>query len=382
MMKRIKKRTLELNLPANRSAFLWGPRKTGKTYWINRHFADSVVIDLLKTDVFAEYASRPSLLRERYQEYGRLVVIDEIQMVPDLLNEIHWLIENTGTSFLMTGSSARKLRRRHTNLLGGRAWRYSMTPLTYAETEGFDLEQIMLSGLLPPHFLSSDPVQDLRSYVADYLKEEIAVEAVIRNIPAFAEFLRVAALTSGELLNYTNVARETGVSAKVVRNYFQILEDTLLGFRIQPWRKVKNRRLIETEKFYLFDVGVTNYLARRTPRIGTPEFGNSFENYILMELKAYQAYRNPELDIRYWRTSTGFEVDFILDDMNVAIEVKGSHRIHSSHTKGLRALLEEHTVKRSVIVSLEKQPRKLDSSIDVLPWQVFLEELWSGELAV
>ena len=382
MMKKIKKRTLELNLPANRSAFLWGPRKTGKTYWINRHFADSVVIDLLKTDIFAEYASRPSLLRERYQEYGRLVVIDEIQMVPDLLNEIHWLIENTGTSFLMTGSSARKLRRRHTNLLGGRAWRYSMTPLTYAETEGFDLEQIMLSGLLPPHFLSSDPVQDLRSYVADYLKEEIAVEAVIRNIPAFAEFLRVAALTSGELLNYTNVARETGVSAKVVRNYFQILEDTLLGFRIQPWRKVRNRRLIETEKFYLFDVGVTNYLARRTPRIGTPEFGNSFENYILMELKAYQAYRNPELDIRYWRTSTGFEVDFILDDMNVAIEVKGSHRIHSSHTKGLRALLEEHTVKRSVIISLEKQPRKLDSSIEVLPWQVFLEELWSGELAV
>ena len=382
MMKKIKKRTLELNLPANRSAFLWGPRKTGKTYWINRHFADSVVIDLLKTDIFAEYASRPSLLRERYQEYRRLVVIDEIQMVPDLLNEIHWLIENTDASFLMTGSSARKLRRRHANLLGGRAWRYSMTPLTYAETEGFDLEQIMLSGLLPPHFLSSDPVQDLRSYVADYLKEEIAVEAVIRNIPAFAEFLRVAALTSGELLNYTNVARETGVSAKVVRNYFQILEDTLLGFRIQPWRKVRNRRLIETEKFYLFDVGVTNYLARRTPRIGTPEFGNSFENYILMELKAYQAYRNPELDIRYWRTSTGFEVDFILDDMNVAIEVKGSHRIHSSHTKGLRALLEEHTVKRSVIISLEKQPRKLDSSIEVLPWQVFLEELWSGELAV
>ena len=381
-MKKIKKRTLELNLPANRSAFLWGPRKTGKTYWINRYFADSVVIDLLKTDIFAEYASRPSLLRERYQEYRRLVVIDEIQMVPDLLNEIHWLIENTDASFLMTGSSARKLRRRHANLLGGRAWRYNMTPLTYQETEGFDLEQIMVSGLLPPHFLSPDPMQDLRSYVADYLKEEIAAEAVIRNIPAFAEFLRVAALTSGELLNYTNVARETGVSAKVVRNYFQILEDTLLGFRTQPWRKVKNRRLIETEKFYLFDVGVTNYLARRTPRIGTPEFGHSFENYILMELKAYQAYKNPELDIRYWRTSTGFEVDFILDDMNVAIEVKGSHRIHSSHTKSLRALLEEHTVKRSVIVSLEKQPRKLDSSIEVLPWQVFLEELWSGELGV
>ena len=381
-MRHIKDRILDISLPADRSAFLWGPRKTGKTYWIKRYFADSVIIDLLKTDVFADYASRPSLLREQYQEHRGLVVIDEIQMVPDLLNEIHWLIENTDVSFLMTGSSARKLRRRHANLLGGRAWRYTMAPLTHAETEGFDLEQIMVSGLLPPHFLSSDPIQDLRSYVADYLKEEIAAEAVIQNIPAFAEFLRVAALTSGELLNYTNVGRETGVSAKVVRNYFQILEDTLLGFRITPWRKVRNRRLIETEKFYLFDVGVTNYLARRAPRIGTPEFGNSFEQYILMELKAYQAYRNPELDIRYWRTSTGFEVDFVLDDMNVAIEVKGSQRVHSTHTRGLRALLEEHTVKRAVIVSLEKQPRKLDSSIEVLPWQVFLNTLWSGELGV
>jgi len=381
-MKRIKDRILDLSLPANRSAFLWGPRKTGKTYWINRHFADSVIIDLLKTDVFADYACRPSLLRERYQEHKGLIVIDEIQMVPDLLNEIHWLIENTDVSFLMTGSSARKLRRRHANLLAGRAWRYTMAPLTYEETEGFDLEHIVVSGLLPPHFLSSDPVQDLRSYVADYLKEEIAAEAVIQNIPAFAEFLRVAALTSGELLNYTNVGRETGVSAKVVRNYFQILEDTLLGFRIPPWRKVSNRRLIETEKFYLFDVGVANYLARRVPRIGTPEFGNSFEHYILMELKAYQAYRNPELDIRYWRTSTGFEVDFILGDMNVAIEVKGSHRIHSTHTRGLRALLEEHTVKEAVIVSLEKQPRKPDPYIEVLPWKVFLEALWSGELGV
>ncbi len=381
-MKHIKDRILELSLPADRSAFLWGPRKTGKTYWIKRYFADSVIIDLLKTDVFADYASRPSLLREQYQGHRGLVVIDEIQMVPDLLNEIHWLIENTDVSFLMTGSSARKLRRRHANLLGGRAWRYTMAPLTYAETEGFDLEQIVVSGLLPPHFLSSDPVQDLRSYVADYLKEEIAAEAVIQNIPAFAEFLRVAALTSGELLNYTNVGRETGVSAKVVRNYFQILEDTLLGFRITPWRKVRNRRLIETEKFYLFDVGVTNYLARRAPRIVTPEFGNSVEHYILMELKAYQAYRNPELDIRYWRTSTGFEVDFVLDDMAVAIEVKASQRVHSTHTRGLRALLEEHTVKRAVIVSLEKQPRKLGSSIEVLPWQVFLNTLWSGELGV
>lgn len=377
-MKKITNRLLKVDLPSNRSGFLWGPRKTGKTYWIKGHYKDAVIIDLLKTDVFADYASRPSLLREQYQGQTGLIIIDEIQMVPQLLNEIHWLIENCNVSFLMTGSSARKLRRGHANLLGGRAWRYTMVPLTYGETEGFDLEHVIISGLLPPHFLSPDPIQDLRSYVADYLKEEIVAEAGVQNIPAFSDFLRIAALTSGELLNYTNVGRESGVSAKVVRSYFQILEDTLLGFRISPWRKAKNRRLIETEKFYLFDVGVTNYLSRRTPRVGTSEFGKSFEHFILMELKAYQAYRNPELDIRYWRTSSGFEVDFILGEMNTAIEIKASTKIHFGHTRGLKALLEEHPVKKAIIVSLEKQPRHIDSSIEVFPWKTFLEILWSG----
>jgi predicted AAA+ superfamily ATPase len=381
-MKMIKERLLDIQLPPRRSALLWGPRKTGKTHWLSAHLPNSPLIDLLKTDVFADYASRPSLLRERYLDHRGLVVIDEIQMVPDLLNEIHWMIENTEVSFLMTGSSARKLRRGHANLLAGRAWRYTMAPLCYRETGGFALEDIFISGLLPPHFVSDDPVQDLRAYVADYLKEEIAAEAVIQNIPAFSEFLRVAALTSGELLNYTNIGRESGVSAKVVRNYFQILEDTLLGFRIQPWRRAKKRRLIETEKFYLFDIGLTNYLARRSPKTGTPEFGHSFENYILMELKAYQAYRNPELDIRYWRTSTGFEVDFVLGEMEVAIETKASRSVHSAHTRAIRALREEHRVGRAVIVSLEKHPRTLEPGLQVLPWQDFLERLWAGEMGV
>lgn len=381
-MEEIKERLLPFDLPKDRSAFLWGPRKTGKTYWIKTHFPKTPLIDLLKTEVFADYATRPWLIRERFAEHEGMVIIDEVQMVPDLLNEIHWLIENSRNSFLMTGSSARKLRRGHANLLGGRAWRYTMCPLTYFETSWFDLERIMISGLLPPHFLSTDPIQDLRSYVADYLKEEIAAEATVQRIPAFSEFLRVAALTSGELLNYANVARETGVNAKAVRNYFQILEDTLLGYRIGPWKRVRNRRLIETEKFYLFDVGVSNYLARRTPRIGTNEFGIAFEHYILMELKAYQAYQNPEMEIRYWRTATGFEVDFILEDMTVAIEVKGASKIHSKHTKALRALLEEYKVKRAVIVCLEKEPRKAGNDIEILPWRMFLDMLWDGELGI
>lgn len=379
-MRKIIKRAFQLNLPTGQSAFLWGPRKVGKTYWIREHLSKQPVIDLLKTDTFAEYASRPALLRERYQDHRGLIVIDEIQKVPSLLDEVHWLMENKKVPFLLTGSSARKLKRGHANLLGGRAWKRHMTPLSYLEVTGFDLEKVLLSGLLPPHFLSPNPEEELRAYVADYLKEEIAAEALIQNIPSFSDFLRVAALTSSELLNYTNVGRECGISPKVVRTYFQILEDTYLGFRISPWRRSKNRRLIETEKFYLFDVGVTNYLSRRVPHPGTPEFGKSFEHYILMELMAYQAYRQPEMEITFWRTSTNQEVDFLINDKQLALEIKGSKRVHEGDIRGLKALLEDGPVSKAIVVSLEKQKRKITSQITVYAWQEFLRELWEGNL--
>jgi len=376
---KIKKRLFELNLPHGKSAFLWGPRKVGKTYWISHTQSGAEIIDLLKTDTLAEYISRPALLRERYQNHKGLIVIDEVQKIPPILDEVHWLIENKGMSFLLTGSSARKVRRGHANLLGGRAWRRTMNPLSYMEVTDFNLERIMVSGLLPPHYLSINPVEDLRSYIADYLKEEIIAEALTQNIPAFNEFLRVAAITSSELINYVNIARETGVSHKVVRTYFDILEDTYLGFRIPPWKKSKNRRMITTEKFYLFDVGVANYLARRQPKIGSQEFGKAFEHYILMELKAYQSYRNPDMPVTFWRTSTGREVDFILGDKEVAIEIKGSSRIHEGDIGTLQALLEDGPVKKCCIVCLEKQPRQLTINIEAIPWQMFIERLWYGE---
>ncbi len=340
------------------------------------------LIDLLKTDVFAEYAVRPALLRERYSEHKKLIVIDEVQKVPALLDEVHWLIENKGLSFLLTGSSARKLRRGHANLLGGRAWRKIMVPLSFMEVEGLDLETAMHSGLLPMHFLSPSPREDLRAYIADYLKEEVLSEAQIQNIPAFSEFLQVAAITSSELLNYVNVAREAGISAKTVRTYFDILEDTYLGYRIPPWKKSRTRRMILTEKFYFFDVGVTNYLARRTPLVGSSDFGKSFEHFVLMELKAYQAYRNPELPIAFWRSSSGQEVDFIVGEKDLAIEVKGMKRVHDGDNRELSALREDGPVKHSVIVSLEREPRRMGKDIEVLPWKVFLEKLWAGGFGI
>jgi len=369
---------LEIPLRPGRSAFLWGPRKVGKTYWIRERFAQvgDWVIDLLRTDEFAEYAARPALLRERWK--GGRVIIDEVQKVPALLDEVHWLIENRRASFLLTGSSARKLRRGHANLLAGRAWRYEMGPLSCLEIEDFELERAMQAGLLPPHYLSEQPEMDLRAYVADYLKEEIAAEAATQNIPAFAEFLRVAALTNAELLNYTNVARESGVSAKVVRGYFQILEDTLLGHRLPAWRGKSKRRLIGTQKFYLFDVGVANALARRTPVPGNPDFGKSFEHWVWMELTNYRRYRMPDLPIAYWRTSTGLEVDFILGEMRTAVEIKASTRLHEGDLRGLRALAEEERVRHLVVVSLEAMPRRI-GKIEVLPWRTFVEGLYAGE---
>ena len=382
-MGRIISRALVLEIPRRQSVFLWGPRGVGKSFWIRHRYPDAPLVDLLQTDVFAEYAARPALLRERFARLPeQLVVIDEVQKVPALLDEVHWLIENTSLSFLLTGSSARKLRRGHANLLAGRAWRRHMVPLTMLEVDALDLERVMVSGLLPRHFVSDHPREDLRAYVADYLKEEIAAEALTQNIPAFAEFLRVAALTSSELLNYTNVARESGVSAKVVRTYFDILEDTYLGFRLRPWHKATRRRLIETEKFYLFDVGVTNHLARRQPQPGSPEFGKSLEHYLLMELRAYQSYRQPDLDLRFWRTASGYEVDLIAGDLDLAVEVKGSGRVHEGDLRALRALAEEHHVGRRVVVCLETQPRVLSDGIEILPWRVFLQRLWAGDLGI
>lgn len=379
MKKAILERKIDLRLPRGKSCFLWGPRKSGKSYWIRHHLPQAKIIDLLRTDTFAEYAARPALLRERYAGSRQLVVIDEVQKIPALLDEVQGMIGGDGTQFLLTGSSARQLRRGHGNLLGGRAWRRVMMPLSATEVAGFRLEEALVSGLLPPHFLSPEPREELRAYVADYFKEEIAAEAAARQIPAFAEFLRVAALSSSELIQYTNLARETGVSQRTVRSYFDILEDTFLGFRVAPWTRSRQRRMILTEKFFFFDVGLAGYLAGRHPVPGNPDFGKAFEHFILMELRAYQAYRQPEMPIRYWRTSTGQEVDFILGEKEVAVEIK-SGRVHDGDLRGLRALREDGPVRKAVVVCTETEPRRVGPGLEVLPWQDFLEKLWGGGL--
>ena len=369
----------KIDPPTDRSAFLWGPRKTGKTTLLRQQFPEACWIDLLDYDLFLSLSQRPSSLRQILEaQFSKTVVIDEVQKVPNLMDEIHWLIENRGYQFILCGSSARKVRRGKSGLLGGRAWRFELYPLVTKELNSFDLDRALHVGLIPSHYFASTPEMDLKGYVQDYLKEEVQAEALTRNLPAFSKFLRAAAITNGMLLNYSNAARESGVSVKTIREYYQILEDTLIGRQLAPWRKAKKRRLIETAKFFFFDTGiVSNLLEQRSLVSGTKEYGRAFEHFILQECWAYRHYSKLEFPISFWRTASGSEVDLILGDAEVAIEIKASSSV-ADRTKGLHLFHEENNCRKSLIISKEPRPRKISSQITVLPWQDFCEKLWAG----
>ncbi|MFO7459440.1 MAG: AAA family ATPase [Desulfatiglandales bacterium] len=375
------KRIQKIELPADRSAFLWGPRKTGKTTLLRQQFPNACWVDLLDYDLFISLSQRPPSLREILDaQPSKTVVIDEVQKVPHLMDEIHWLIENRGYQFVLCGSSARKLKRGKSGLLGGRAWRFELYPLVTEELMHFDLDRALLAGLIPSHYFSSNSEMDLRGYFQDYLKEEIQAEALTRNLPAFSKFLKSAAITNGMLLNYSNAARDAGVSVKTIREYYQILEDTLVGRQLVPWRKSKKRRLIETAKFFFFDRGiVASLLEQRSLMQGTSEYGRAFEHFILQECWAYRHYSRIEFPITFWRTASGAEVDLILGEADVAIEVKASAAV-GNRTKGLHLFHEENKSRKSFIVCKEPRPRKISSKVTVLPWKDFCTMLWDGEI--
>lgn len=364
---------------ARRSVFLFGPRQTGKTFLTQHTLGDARYFSLLDSDTFLTLSRRPSTLRELLTPEDELVVIDEIQKLPTLLDEVHLLIETRGIRFVLTGSSARKLRRGGVNLLGGRARSRLLHPFVYSELrERFDLRRALDVGLLAPIYLSDDPHDDLRAYAGDYLREEIAAEALTRNVGAFSRFLEVAALCNGQMLNYSAIASDAQVPVSTAREYFQILEDTLVAHRLAAWRSSVKRKPITRPKLYFFDIGVARHLqGRRGLRARSPEFGEAFEAYLHHELRAYVDYtRGGELC--YWRSKSGFEVDFILAD-HVAIEAKAKEHVGQRDLRGLRALAEEGRLQRYVVASLERQPRTQDG-IEILPWRVLLEQLWAGEL--
>ena len=371
-------RTLDLPaLLATRSHFLLGPRQTGKTSLIRNTLRDAKVYDLLDTSVYLALSQRPGRLAEELGPRDRIVVIDEIQRLPELLNEVHRLIETRGVRFLLTGSSARKLRRGGVNLLGGRARTKYLHPLTRRELgDRFDLARAMARGLLASIYFSDDPHADLQAYAGLYLQQEIIAEGATRSVPAFSRFLKVAALCNGTLVNFTNVANDAQVARTTVYEYFEILKDTLVLYELPAWRKTKTRKPIASSKYYFFDVGVVGSLQGRTFRPGTPEFGQAFETFLMQELVSYRDYVSGEA-ISHWRSTSGFKVDFIVDD-HTAVEVKAKESVSRQDLKSLRALAEEKTLKRYLCVCLEPRPRKTEG-IAVLPFEDFLDALWNGE---
>ena len=289
------------------SVFLFGARQTGKSTFLAQQFENAVTFDLLNGEIKRRFRLHPSLLFDLLQDKpaGTIVVIDEIPEVPELLNEVHRLIQQKQLKFVLCGSSARKLKRKGYNTLGGRAFPCYFYPFVSAELPDLDLDKALLYGMLPPVYLAKNPKRQLSSYIDVYLKEEIEEEALSRNLETFIRFLNVAALTSSEIVNYSNIASDCGVSAKTVKEYFSILEDTLIGYLVPAYTKATKRKVSQSPKFYYFDVGVYNYLMNRTSLSqGTPEYGHAFEHFVVQEISAYLGYTHNEKKLSYWHTYT------------------------------------------------------------------------------
>lgn len=366
------------------SAFLWGARQTGKSTLLKRLFPTAVYYDLLLSDEYERLLRQPSLFREEVSAAARPnlgpVIVDEVQRVPFILNEVQWLIENKKISFILSGSSPRKLIRSGGNLLGGRAIRYELYPLVSAEINDFNLERALNHGMLPRHYLSDKPDKLIAAYIGTYLKEEISAEALVRKMPVFSKFLEAAAFSNGEIVNYHNIASECGVSAPTIKEYFQILEDTLIARFVPSFRKRPKRRVIQAPKFYYFDLSIANHLLNRGKiSLKSEAVGKVFEHFIYQEIWAHSRYSGMDYSVTYWRTTSQYEVDFILGEHQTAIEVKATGMAASHHLKGLKAFSEEYKVKNLILVTLDPRPRKIGNII-ILPWKIFLERLWAGKL--
>ena len=377
-----------LALPARRSVLLLGPRQTGKSTLVRAHLPQNAwTVDLLRHDEFLRYSKDPSDFRRTVEERRRrgttVVFVDEVQKVPALLDEVHGLIERGGIRFVLTGSSARKLRRSGTNLLAGRAASLRLHPLVVEEHgQDFDLERALRIGALPAVVAAEDEDAraQLRDYTETYLREEIQAEALVRNLGGFARFLDVAAAQCGEMLNTAAVARDVAVSVRTVSDYFQILEDTLLGFRIEAYRRSVRKRLVAHPRFYLFDTGVTNALNRRlTGTLDPVTRGRLFEQWIVLECRRLLDYAGSEARLFFWRTNHGAEVDLLVEKhgrLLAAVEIKATRKVTGADLKGLRSFADEHPDVPRFVVTPAGDPRRLENVL-VTHWSDFLEQFRS-----
>lgn len=375
-------RIYRLDSELDSSIFLFGARQTGKSTILRQQFPGSIYIDLLDSQVKSRYERRPVLLYETLKDKaaGTIVIIDEIPEVPQLLNEVHRLISEKNLLFILCGSSARKLKCKGYNTLGGRAFPTFLFPFVSAELADFDIDKAVNCGMLPPHYLAQNPWRKLSAYIDVYLKEEIKEEALVRNLGAFQRFLEVAALTDGEMVNYNNIAQDCGVSAATVASYFDILEDTLVGYRLPAFTRVMKRRLVQAPRFYYFDVGIANHLLHRKDLVrGTTAYGHAFEHLVIQELYAFLHYRHSDEKLSFWRTYTGVEVDAVIGDARVAIEIKSVEEVLPRHVKGLLSFGDDYPESRRLIVSLDPFNRSVNG-IEAIYVYDFFRMLWNGEI--
>lgn len=364
------------------SMFLWGARQVGKTTLLEQRFPHARYYDLLQSSEFERLLRKPSLLSEEleWMDEGGLVIIDEIQKIPQLLDEVHALIHRKRIRFILSGSSPRKIIRSGANLLGGRALKKILFPLISDEVPDFDLVKAVNNGMIPRHYMISNPWERFRAYIGVYLQEEIRAEALTRSLKSFSRFLEIAAISNGEMVVYKNIAQDCGIDHRTVKDYFDILTDTLAGYLIPGFSATVKRRAIVAPKFYYFDVGIANYLLnRRNLQPGSESFGRSFEHFIIQEMIAYLGYMQSHEHISYWRTSSGFEVDAIIGNGRIAIEIKSTDEVKSRHLKGLKAFRDDFPQVRAIVVSLDRHPR-LMHGVEVMPATVFLQALWDGKI--
>ncbi len=376
------RRIFDIENRLDEAMFLFGGRQTGKSTLLKERFPKAVYIDLLKSDVRNRFKQHPEEFRESLLRYPpeTLVIVDEIQKVPDLLDEVHWLMVEKGLWFILSGSSARKIKKSGANNLGGRAIPETLFPLVSAEIPDFDLERAVQNGMIPRHYAVANARNRMRAYIDLYLKEEIIEEALVQNADEFVRFMEVAAIMDGEILNYENVASDCEVSANTVKAYYKILVDTLLGFEVPAYRKVIKRKLYKAPRFYYFDVGISNHLTKRyhlAPR--TPEYGHAFEHLIMQEIAAYLGYTNSDEELTYWHTYENLEVDAVIGDARVAIEIKSKEHIDHDDKKGVTEFAKEHPDTRQIIVSRDRISRR-SGDVDLYYVTDFFKALWAGEI--
>ena len=372
-------RSIGKPLESRKSFFLFGPRGTGKTTWLKHRLPEALFVNLLQSEFYNRLTSNPGYLRQLVPPgHTGWTIIDEVQRIPALLNEVHDLIETRGLGFVLTGSSARTLRRKGVNLLAGRALTYRMHPLTVVEQgDAFNLRDSLQLGHLPARFSESDPGKYLKDYVQTYLREEVMQEGLTRNIGHFSHFLEVVSFSQGATVNISAAAREAQINRPVAENYFSILEDLLIAVRLPVFSRKAKRKLITQTKFYFFDVGVYRSIRPVGPLDSNAEIdGPALETLVLQELRAVNDYHGLDYQIHFWRTRSGLEVDFVLYGPNglLAIEMKRSTRIQSRDTRSLREFRKDYPPAQCFVFYGGPNPLYMDG-VTVLPIEHALRDL-------